>query len=89
MTKNHSNRKAHNWFIYDGYEQFMQANTSLFSGVLYDLGAGESPYMDYFLQNATSYAAVDWAGSYHNTNADISADLNNSSFGVQNREKQR
>jgi ubiquinone/menaquinone biosynthesis C-methylase UbiE len=40
------------------------------------LGAGESPYKTFFLQHAKKYVAVDWAGSLHNTKADIAADLN-------------
>lgn len=77
FTKNHSTRQAHNWLIYDGYEKFMFSNALLFSGVLYDLGCGESPYREFFLAYAQKYIGVDWAGSFHETRADIVADLNN------------
>ncbi|QXP88118.1 methyltransferase domain-containing protein [Methylococcus capsulatus] len=50
--------------------------TPFYKGTLYDLGAGESPYKDFFLQHADDYIAVDWAGSYHAIRADIVADLN-------------
>lgn len=76
FTKSHSNRKAHNWLIYDGYERFMLANTNLFTGALYDLGSGESPYKEFFLLHADTYVAVDWAGSFHDTKADVVANLN-------------
>ena len=76
ISKNHSNRRAHNWLIYDIGDRFLLKNTKHYKGVLYDLGAGESPYKAFFLQHAQQYIAVDWAGSYHNTKADIAADLN-------------
>jgi len=76
ITKNHNNRKLHNWVIYNCYEKFMRSNANLFSGVLFDLGAGELPYKDFFLQYAEQYIAVDWAASFHDTKADIVADLN-------------
>ena len=50
--------------------------SDLFCGIIYDLGAGESPYKQFFLDYANQYIAVDWSGSYHETNADIVADLN-------------
>ena len=78
FTKKHNNRRAHNWLMYEYYENYMLgvARKNIFSGTLYDLGCGESPYKDFFLRYAISYVGVDWAGSYHNTHADIAADLN-------------
>lgn len=76
ISKNHSNRRAHNWLIYDISDRFLEKLTPYYRGVLYDLGAGESPYKDFFLQHAQEYVAVDWAGSLHETKADIAADLN-------------
>jgi SAM-dependent methyltransferase len=76
ISKNHTNRRAHNWLIYNIGDRFLLKYSQLYKGVLYDLGAGESPFKDFFLQHADRYIAVDWAGSYHDTNADIAADLN-------------
>ena len=76
ISRNHSNRRSHNWLIYDIGDLFLQKNTSHYKGVLYDLGSGESPYSDFFLQYAETYIAVDWSGSFHATKADIAADLN-------------
>ena len=76
ISKNHSNRRAHNWLIYNIGDNFLAKFSPLYTGTLYDLGAGESPYKDFFLQYATHYIAVDWSGSYHATKADIAADLN-------------
>ncbi len=76
ISRKHSNRRVHNWLIYDIGNHFLMKFSSNFKGVLYDLGAGESPYKDFFLKYAQQYVAVDWAGSYHNTKPDIAADLN-------------
>lgn len=75
-TINHSNRKAYNWLIYDINQRCMVSKCHLYQGVLYDLGSGESPYRDFFLNYANHYVAVDWSGSFHDTKADIIADLN-------------
>jgi len=76
ISKNHSNRRAYNWLIYDIGDHFLLKYVNSYKGVLYDLGAGESPFKEFFLQYATQYIAVDWTGSYHDTKADIAADLN-------------
>lgn len=76
ISQKHSNRQAHNWLIYDISDHFLLKNSPHYKGAIYDLGAGESPYKDFFLQYADQYIAVDWAGSYHDTKADIAADLN-------------
>ncbi len=76
ISKNHSNRKYHNWLIYDINDQFLEKYSHLYKGNLYDLGAGESPYKEYFLSHAKSYVAVDWSDSVHQTNCDMAADLN-------------
>lgn len=77
ISQNHSNRKAHNWLIYDIGDKFLQKYTPYYKGVIYDLGCGEAPFRKYFLQYASQYVGVDWSGSYHDTKADIAADLNN------------
>ena len=76
ISRNHLNRRAHNWLIYDIGDRFLRKNTRHYKGVLYDLGCGESPYREFFLQHAQQYVGVDWAGSQHQTKADIAADLN-------------
>jgi SAM-dependent methyltransferase len=76
ISRNHTNRRAHNWLIYDIGDKFLQKYTHSYKGVLYDLGCGESPFRDFFLLHADKYIGVDWAGSYHDTRADIAADLN-------------
>lgn len=78
ITKNHPNKGWHNWLAYKCIEKILlkHAHSELYKGVLYDLGAGEAPYKDFFLRYAQRYVAVDWAISCHNTNVDIDADLN-------------
>jgi SAM-dependent methyltransferase len=78
ISRNHTNRKAYNWLIYDIGDRFLQKFTPFYKGVLYDLGCGESHYRDFFLSYADTYVGVDWSGSYHETKADIAADLNTS-----------
>jgi SAM-dependent methyltransferase len=62
--------------IYDISDRFLEQYAPLYQGVLYDLGAGESPYKEFFLSHADNYTAVDWSGSIHKTKSDIEADLN-------------
>tara|TARA_R110000868_G_scaffold29049_2_gene108034 strand:- start:21453 stop:22142 length:690 start_codon:yes stop_codon:yes gene_type:complete len=76
VGKMNTNSGAHNWLVYKRNDQFLKEHVSLYRGVLYDLGAGESPYRDFFLQHADRYVAVDWGKSLHDTNVDILADLN-------------
>ncbi len=75
-SQSHSNRRPYNWLAYESNDRFLEKFTPHYKGTLYDLGAGESPYKTFFLQHAKKYVAVDWAGSLHNTKADIAADLN-------------
>jgi len=77
-SQHHSNRRPHNWLIYDIADTFLQKYAPYYDGVLYDLGCGEAPYRAFFLLYADRYVGVDWAGSYHETKADIAADLNGS-----------
>ena len=76
VSKSHSNRKLHNWLVYNIGDKFLLKNRSLYKGVMYDLGCGEAPYKEFFLQYADQYVGVDWAGSFHETKADVAADLN-------------
>lgn len=76
ISRNHSNRSVLNWLIYDIGDRFLEKHARHYKGVLYDLGCGEAPFRDFFLRYARHYIGVDWAGSYHDTKADIAADLN-------------
>jgi SAM-dependent methyltransferase len=76
ISASHPNRKPYNWLVYDISDRFLEKNKALIKGTLYDLGAGVSPYKDFFLAHSDKYVAVDWAGSFHNTKADVVADLN-------------
>ena len=76
VSKDHHNRKLHNWLVYNIGDNHLLNNAPLYKGVLYDLGCGETPYKDFFLNYADSYVGVDWADSLHNINADVVADLN-------------
>jgi SAM-dependent methyltransferase len=76
ISQNHGNRRSYNWLAYDASDKFLEKLTPFYKGTLYDLGAGDSPYKDFFLQHADDYIAVGWAGSYHAIRADIVADLN-------------
>lgn len=76
ISRNHPNRRAFNWLIYDIGDQWLLKHVSLYKGVLYDLGCGEMPYRDWLLQYADTYTGVDWGNTLHKLNADILADLN-------------
>jgi SAM-dependent methyltransferase len=76
ISQKHSNRRAYNWIIYDIGDRYLLKYTCYFKGTLYDLGSGESPFKDFLLKYVRQYIAVDWAGSFHKTKADIAADLN-------------
>jgi len=78
ISKYHSNRKAYNWLAYNCNDKFLHKCSHLYKGVLYDLGCGESPYKQFFLKYVDEYIAVDWADSFHDTKANIIADLNTS-----------
>ncbi len=71
----HPNRQAHNWLVYDIGDRMMTRYADLYTGHLYDLGAGEAPYRKFFLRYAQTYTAVDWANSQHDSRPDIEANL--------------
>lgn len=75
-SSGHKNRRFHNWLAYDSSDRLLVQYIPLYKGTLYDLGAGESPYREFFLLHADKYVAVDWSESLHDTKADIVADLN-------------
>jgi SAM-dependent methyltransferase len=72
----HSNRRWHNWILYDIGDKFLEKYSKYFNGHLVDLGCGEAPYKEYFLQFADSYTGVDWTKTQHNSKADVVSDLN-------------
>lgn len=75
-SERHNNRRWHNWLAYDAVDRLLLKHVPLYKGVLYDLGCGSSPYRGFFLQFVDRYVGVDWSQSYHETTADIIADLN-------------
>lgn len=77
-SKNHNNRRLHNWLLYDQVDHMLVLHSGYISGVVYDLGCGERPFESYILQYADSYVGVDWGSSQHESKADITADLNES-----------
>lgn len=75
-SNGHNNRSAKNWLIYDIIDRFLLKNSTLYKGIVFDLGCGESPYKNFLLQYADEYIGVDWSESVHSTNENIVADLN-------------
>jgi len=75
-SKFHSNRQAHNWLLYDIGDKYREKYSLYYKGKMYDLGCGDAPYKEYFLQFCETYIGVDWTKSLHNSKADIVADLN-------------
>lgn len=75
-SKLHSNRKAYNWLLYDQGDKWLENYSKYYKGKLVDLGCGEAPYKEYFLQYAENYIGVDWTNTLHNSKADIVSDLN-------------
>jgi len=76
ISNTHTNRQPHNWLVYNLGDRSLEKYIPYYKGVMYDLGSGESPYKDFFLQHADQYVAVDWASCLHDLKADILADLN-------------
>ena len=76
ISKNHSNRRWHNWLVYNIGDKFLIKYSKYYKGQLVDLGCGEAPYKDYFLQYVDSYIGIDWTKTLHNSKADIVSDLN-------------
>lgn len=75
-SQNHSNRRPHNWLVYDNSDDFLQRFTPHYKGQLFDLGCGEMPYKAWLFNYANSYTGVDWVSTLHELKADILADLN-------------
>jgi SAM-dependent methyltransferase len=76
ISRKHTNKHSYNWFVCKFNDNALLKYTPYYKGVMYDLGSGESPYKDFFLQHVDQYIAVDWAESLHDLKVDIMADLN-------------
>lgn len=76
ISKKHPNRRPHNWLIYDINDRWLEKHKHMYGSTIYDLGCGESPYKEWFLNFADSYIGVDWSDSFHDLNSDIQTDLN-------------
>lgn len=76
ISLNHTNRKAHNWLIYDIGDSYLKKYSTFYKGDLYDLGCGEAPFKEFFLRFADSYTGVDWTKTLHDSKADIVSDFN-------------
>lgn len=72
----HSNKKPYNWLIYDISDKWLESYSKYYKGTLVDLGCGEAPHRNYFLQYVDKYIGVDWTNTLHNSKADIISDLN-------------
>lgn len=72
----HPNRQLHNWLMYECYESWLERNSGLFRGALFDLGCGDGSYKKWALQYCESYTGVDWPNSAHEIKPDVTADLN-------------
>lgn len=75
-SKRHSNRKLHNWLVYNICDKFLEKYAQYLSGTLVDLGCGEAPFKSFFLQYADTYIGVDWSSTSHDSQADVISDLN-------------
>lgn len=76
ISRQHPNRRLHNWLLYDINDRWLDAHKHLVKGRTADLGCGGSPYKPWVLENAEEYTGVDWSATTHELNADIICDLN-------------
>ena len=72
----HPNRSVINFLVYEWNEYFLKKFIPYYKGVLVDLGCGEAPYKEFFLQYVEKYIGVDWSRSLHNIRAEVISDLN-------------
>ncbi len=75
-SKYHNNKDLVNWLVYEISDRFLIKYSKYIKGHLVDLGCGEAPYKEYFLQFATKYTGVDWSNTLHNSKADVVSNLN-------------
>ncbi len=72
----HSNRSLKNWLAYKGRDKFLLKYAGLYKGKMYDLGCGEAPFKEFFLQFAEEYVGIDWSEHNHASHEHVVADLN-------------
>lgn len=65
-----------NWILYEIGDKYLRKYSIFLKGALYDLGCGEQPHKDFFLQHADSYVGVDWWEGDGARRPEIIADLN-------------
>jgi ubiquinone/menaquinone biosynthesis C-methylase UbiE len=75
-SRNHPNRGIVNFLIYEYADYFLTKFIPYYKGTMVDLGCGEAPYREFFLQYVERYIGVDWSSSLHNIRADVISDLN-------------
>lgn len=75
-SKNHKNRRAYNWLLYDQADKYLQEYHPYYKGVMLDMGCADAPYKEFFLNFVDKYIGIDWSGSFHETTVDIVSDLN-------------
>jgi SAM-dependent methyltransferase len=75
-SKNHPDRHIVNFSLYDRLDYFLTKFIPYYKGVMVDLGCGEAPYKEFFLQYVDQYIGVDWTNSPLNIRADVISDLN-------------
>lgn len=75
-SKFHPNRQWYNWLVYNIADKFLEKYSKFYKGHIVDLGCGEAPYKEYFLQYGDKYTGVDWSNSLHNLRADVISNLN-------------
>ncbi len=75
-SKNHKNRKLHNWLLYDLSDKYLLEYTPFYKGVMLDLGCADKPFEEFFSKYISSYIGVDWTNCLHGSKADIVANLN-------------
>jgi len=75
-SKKHPNRSVVNFLVYKYSDYFLDKFSQYYKGTLVDLGCGEAPYREYFLQYVEEYVGVDWTNSLHNLKADVVSNLN-------------
>lgn len=76
ISQHHTNRRHHNWLVYNISDRFLLKLSKYYKGVMYDFGCGEAPYRGFFEKFVDRYVGVDWTNSIHNTKVEIVADLN-------------
>ena len=67
---------SHNWLIKKALNAVIGKRLKDLHGVVVDLGCGSRPFEPDIRQHADAYYGIDWMSSYHESVADIVANLN-------------